>query len=221
MEKWDEKLAAMIDHTILRSNTTDEDVKRLCDEACKYRFASAVVQPHYVPLASRLLEGTGVAVCSVISFPFGAHAPRDKALEGENLMKAGAHEIDMVMNVGAFLSRHFDVVKDEFNLICSMCRGRVVAKIIIETAYLSREGIKKATAMGVEAGFDFIKTSTGYGPRGATVEDVVLMHSVAGDNAGIKASGGIRTRTFAKELVEAGATRLGCSDSLPLIALSD
>ncbi len=219
MIQWDARLASMIDHTLLRSNATAAEIDRTCGEAMRYRFAAAVVPPFFVPRAAELLRGSGVPACSVVSFPFGAQAPAEKAFETENLLKAGAGEIDAVMNIGAFLSGMYDTVQEEFDLISSLCSGCAVSKIIIETAYLDPAGIVRAASMGLAAGFDFIKTSTGYGSRGASVSDVELLRSVAGTRAGVKASGGIKTRLYALELVKAGATRIGCSQSLDVISL--
>lgn len=219
MERWDRDLASIIDHTILASSATENDVQRVCSEAIRYGFASAVVQPYYVSRAVELLRGAPVAVCSVVSFPFGADPVVEKAHAVEVLIRAGAGEIDMVMNVGAFLSGKLETVKEEMNLLGSLCGDDVVSKIIIETANLDDKAIRTVCEMGVEAGIDFIKTSTGYAARGASVEDVKLIRSVVGERAGVKASGGVRTREFALKLVEAGATRIGCSRSLDLIRL--
>jgi deoxyribose-phosphate aldolase len=219
MKQWDTRLASLIDHTLLRSNATAADIDRMCGEAMRYRFAAAVVPPFFVPRAAELLRGSGIPVCSVVSFPFGAQAPTEKAFETENLLKAGAGEIDAVMNIGAFLSGMYGVVQEELDLISTLCNGCAVSKIIIETAHLDRDGIVRAAGMGLAAGFDFIKTSTGYGPRGASVSDVELVRSVVGTQAGVKASGGIRTRLYALELVNAGATRIGCSQSIDVISL--
>lgn len=217
--EWDPLLAAMIDHTLLKTDATIADVERVCEEARKYGFASVVVHPYYVPAAAGALAGSKVPVCSVVSFPFGAHSPEQKALECRILLEAGAGEIDMVMNVGAFLSGDYDVVRDELELAVSVCRGKAATKIIIETACLDGDGIVHAARMGCEAGFDFIKTSTGFASRGASARDISLIRSAVGSRCGIKASGGIKTRAAAIAMIEAGASRIGCSASLDVIRI--
>jgi deoxyribose-phosphate aldolase len=219
MNSWDAQLAAMIDHTLLKPEAAETDIVRLCQEAIAHRFAAVVVQPFYVPVAAGRLSGSGIPVCSVVAFPFGAHPPEQKALESRILLEAGAGEIDMVMNIGAFLSGNYDVIRAELDQVVSVCRGTAVSKLIIETACLDREGIVRAAGMGCEAGFDFIKTSTGYASRGASLNDIELIRSAVGTRSGIKASGGIKTREGALELIKAGATRIGCSASLNIIAL--
>lgn len=219
MEKWDKQLAGMIDHTLLRADATEGDVRTLCEETLRYRFASAVVFPFYVTVANELLKGSGIPVCSVVSFPFGSHTPVEKALMAESLLSSGVGEIDMVMNIGAFLTGNMDVIKEELESVGSLCRGHTLVKLIIETACLDRKKIVKAVELGIEGGVDFIKTSTGMASSGASVEDVALIASTVGDHAGVKASGGIRSREFALALVEAGATRIGCSRSQELIML--
>lgn len=219
IKRWDAQLAAMIDHTLLKPDAIMADIERLCDEARRYRFASAVVHPWYVPVAAGKLSGSNIPVCSVVSFPFGAHLPEQKALECRILLEAGVAEIDMVMNIGAFLTGDYDAVREELDLVASVCNGKAVTKLIIETALLDRDGIVRAARMGCEAGFRFIKTSTGFASRGASVADIAQIRSAVGTRCGIKASGGIKTRTAAIELIEAGATRIGCSASLDIIEL--
>jgi deoxyribose-phosphate aldolase len=219
MKPWDVRLASLIDHTLLRSNATEADIDRVCDETIRYRFAAAVVPPFFVPRAAGLLRGSGIPVCSVVAFPLGSSTTAQKTRETESLLEAGAGEIDAVMNIGAFLSGGYRTVQEEFENISSVCRGRAVSKIIIETAYLDRDGIVRAAEMGLAAGFDFVKTSTGFAPRGARVSDVELLCATAGPRMGVKASGGIKSRLYALELVRAGATRIGCSQSLDVISL--
>lgn len=217
---WDERLARMIDHTVLKPTTSDDDVRRLCAEVKTYGFAAAVVPPCYVALAVREMAESPIPVCSIVSFPLGSNTPEGKADEASRLLDAGCGEVDMVMNVGAFLSGRHDVVKEEVGRVVTACRGKAILKLIIETAYLDEEAVKLAAGIGAEGGVDFVKTSTGFGPRGASVEDVRLIKSVVQDRAEVKASGGIRTRAFALALVEAGATRIGSSTSLDLISAS-
>ena len=218
---WDHELAAMIDHTVLKPTASDEDIRLLCDEVKTYGFAAAVVPPCYVAQAVRHMEGSPIPVCSIVSFPLGSNSPAGKAEEAARLIDDGCREVDMVMNIGAFLSGHHDVTRDEVRRAAGACRGRAILKLIIETAYLDGDAIKLAASIAVDGGVDVVKTSTGFGPRGASVEDVKLIKSVVHDGAGVKASGGIRTREFALALVEAGATRIGCSTSLDLITNPD
>jgi len=216
---WDKALASMIDHTLLKAEARDDDVSEACRQALHFGFASVVVFPSWISLAREELGDSGIAVCSVLSFPFGAELPGAKAAAAENLLKAGASEIDMVMNIGAFLSGRMRTVREELGLVRKSCGTEAVIKLIIETAYLDSGGIKKAADMGVEAGFNFIKTSTGFASQGATIEDVGLISSVVGGRAGVKASGGIKTRSGALALVKAGATRLGCSSSISVVTI--
>lgn len=219
MKRWDIELASIIDHTNLKADARRTEIEHLCEDVRRYRFAAAVVHPFFVPEALRVLKDSGIAVCSVVSFPFGAHPPRHKEQECIALIEAGAAEIDMVMNIGAFLSGEHGVVREELERAVSVCRGRTVTKLIIETALLDRDGIVRAAGMGAAAGFDYIKTSTGHASRGASVEDVELIASAVGGRCGIKAAGGIKARRTALALVEAGATRIGCSASLDVIRL--
>ncbi len=218
-KNWDKALAAHIDHTLLRPDARRKEIEEHCLEAARYGFAAAVVLPSWVPLARRLLEGSSVKVCSVVAFPLGALAPKEKAVLTESLMAAGADEVDMVMNVGAFLSGDFDLVAEELRAAVSVLGDSAAGKLIIETAYLDEEGIRRASRMGAEAGFDYIKTSTGFAPRGVSLDDVRIISRAVGGRAAVKASGGIRDRDFALALIEAGASRLGCSRSLEVIAL--
>jgi deoxyribose-phosphate aldolase len=218
VENWNRQLARMIDHTVLKPDATEEDVRRVCREACAYRFATVVVPPCFVATAVVETGGKGVPVCSVVSFPFGWDTRDEKLRQTEALLGAGVDEIDVVMNISKFLSaRHADVARETTDIV-AMCKGHAAVKLIIETACLNDSQIAVASTLGVEAGVDFIKTSTGYSRRGATVEDVRLIKSSIGDRAGIKAAGGIRTRAQAQALIDAGATRLGCSASVELVS---
>jgi len=221
MEKWDKELARIIDHTILTANSTETDIRRVCAEAAAYGFASVVVPPCYVPLAVQETEGWNVPVCSVVAFPFGWESREEKLRQTRQLLSAGAREIDMVMNVAAFCSGRHDVVENEAKDVASLCKGSAVFKLIIETAYLDSRQVGVASALGADAGADFIKTSTGLAPRGANVDDVHRIRSAIGTRVGIKAAGGIRTRSEALSLVRAGATRLGCSTSMRVITLEE
>lgn len=218
MNNWDKQLARIIDHTILRTDATEDDIRRVCREACDYRFAAVVVPPCYVPLAVRATGGKGIRICSVVSFPFGWDTTEHKLRQTEALLKAGVDEIDVVMNVTRFLSGDHSLVRKETSEIAAVCGENVAVKLVIETACLSEEQIAAAASLGVEGGARFIKTSTGYARRGASVEDVRAIKAVVEDRAGIKASGGIRTRSQAEALLQAGATRLGCSASLDVVS---
>lgn len=215
--EWDRTLAGIIDHTVIRVTTTEEDVMEACRVALDYGFASVVVAPFYLPLVAERLRGVVVKTCTIVSFPLGAHAPEDKAKAVDRYIGCGAQEVDVVMNVGAFLSERRDVVEKEIKDIARVCRKRAVFKLIIETACLNMEQIAAATRMAVEHGADYVKTSTGYGGGGATVEDVQVIRDIAKGRIGIKASGGIATAEAARALVKAGATRIGCSASLDVI----
>ena len=214
---WDRALAAAIDHTVLGADASDRDIELACDEAILYGFSSLVVHPFYLPTIVDRLHGTSVSPCSVVSFPFGAHMPLVKREEARRLIGAGAVEIDAVMNIAAFRSGHREFIEEEAKGLASVCQGAAVFKLIIETAYLDDRQIADAAQLAMEFGADFVKTSTGFASRGVTVRDIEVIKSVVGDRMGIKASGGIKTQPFARELLDAGATRLGCSSSLGVI----
>jgi deoxyribose-phosphate aldolase len=218
VDNWNRELARIIDHTILKPDATEQDVRRACREACHYRFATVVVPPCHVPVAVGETGGRGVPVCSVVSFPFGWDTTDHKLRQAESLLKAGVDEIDVVMNISRFLSGDHAIVRKEAAEITALCGAEVAVKLIIETACLDDSQIALAASLGVEGGVRFIKTSTGYSHRGATVEDVRLIKSAVEDRAGIKASGGIRTWAQADALVRAGATRLGCSASVDVVS---
>jgi deoxyribose-phosphate aldolase len=215
--EWDRGLAGFIDHTVIKASTTEDDVLRACKDAVRYGFASVVVSPFYLPLIAERLRGSLVKTCTLVSFPLGAHAPEDKAEATRRYIGWGAQEIDVVMNVGAFLSGQHNVVEKEIISMASVCRGRAVFKLIIETGCLDERQIATATKLAVEHGADYVKTSTGFGGRGVTLMDVTIIKGVAGDKIGIKASAGINTPETARELLDAGATRLGSSASLDVI----
>lgn len=208
--------AHMIDHTLLKPNATQEEIGKLCEEAKKYGFASVCVNPAYVPLAAKLLKGSRVKVCTVIGFPLGSTTPTVKAIEARDAIANGADEIDMVINIGALKSGNYSLVLDDIKAVREATRGKVL-KVIIETAYLTREEKIKACELSKQAGADFVKTSTGFGPHGATVDDVKLMREVVGPDMGVKASGGIRDYKTACEMIKAGATRLGTSASVAIV----
>jgi len=214
-----DEIAKTIDHTLLRPDSTNVDVQRLCDEAAAYHFAAVCIFPHYVPLAADRLRGRDVKVCSVISFPFGADSPRSKIVSAEDAVARGADEVDVVINVPALLSGDYGLVRDELASVVRAVRARSVnsgrgqgiVKAIIETCYLSDKIKRFACRICESAGVDFVKTSTGFGPRGATVEDVELLRDSLDEHIGVKASGGIRTAQDVELMVNAGAVRVGTS----------
>ncbi len=215
-ESFDRSIAAMIDHTLLKPDATDDDIRRLCDEARRYGFASVCVNPSKVALASRLLAGSPVKVCTVVGFPLGATTARVKAAETREAVENGADEIDMVINIGALKSGDYDTVKKDIEAVVKAAGGRTV-KVILETALLTDEEKKAACRLAKEAGAHFVKTSTGFGPGGATLHDVALMRSVVGPEMGVKASGGVRDLETARKMVLAGATRIGASASVAIV----
>jgi len=210
-------VAAMIDHTLLKPDATRDQIVKLCEEAKQYRFASVCVNPTNVSLAASLLKGTPVKVCTVIGFPLGATTPTAKAMETRDAIANGATEVDMVINVGALKSGDYDLVKRDIEAVVDAARGKAIVKVILETALLTDEEKVKACLLAKMAGADFVKTSTGFGPGGATVEDVRLMRKVVGKEMGVKASGGIRNLESARKMIEAGASRIGASASVAIV----
>ncbi|WP_334323309.1 deoxyribose-phosphate aldolase [Gilliamella apicola] len=209
--------AKYIDHTLLAMNATEDQIRKLCDEAKEYHFYSVCVNSGYVPLAASLLKGSDVKVCSVVGFPLGAMLTSAKAFETEMAIKAGAQEIDMVINVGWLKSNDWQAVKNDIEAVFNAC-GDVPLKVILETCLLSKDEIVKVCNICKEIGVAFVKTSTGFSVSGATVEDVKLMRETVGDKMGVKASGGIRDRATAEKMVEAGATRLGASAGIAIVS---
>ena len=209
--------AKYIDHTLLAMNATEDQIRKLCDEAKEYHFYSVCVNSGYVPLAASLLKGSDVKVCSVVGFPLGAMLTSAKAFETEMAVKAGAQEIDMVINVGWLKSNDWQAVKNDIEAVFNAC-GDVPLKVILETCLLSKDEIVKVCNICKEIGVAFVKTSTGFSVSGATVEDVKLMRETVGDKMGVKASGGIRDRAIAEKMVEAGATRLGASAGIAIVS---
>ncbi len=210
------ELNSYIDHTNLKATATIEEIQKLCEEASKYHFASVCVHPYYVRLAKELLKGTPVEIGTVVGFPLGANTIETKAFEAINAIENGATEIDMVINLGALKNKDFDYVKEEIEEIRDSIDGHVL-KVIIETCYLTEEEIIKMTEICNETFVNFIKTSTGFGSRGATVEDIKLIASHKNDVLEIKASGGIRDLQTAEAMIEAGATRLGTSSAISFL----
>jgi deoxyribose-phosphate aldolase len=212
-----EELARLIDHTILSPAATPQDVERYCREVLEYGFWGVMVNPSYVAYAKSVI-GNRASVMSVVGFPFGATKPALKAAEAEAALNDGADEVDMVMNIGAFKAGLYEVVEREIRAVASVVHDYGgVLKVILETGYLTPEEIAKASLIAVGAGADFVKTSTGYGPRGAAVEDVEIMRRAVGDRAGVKAAGGIRSAQQALAMIKAGANRIGSSHGVDIV----
>lgn len=204
--------ASLIDHTLLKPEASDKDIKELCDEAAKYGFASVCVNPAWVKRANEFLEGSGIPVCTVIGFPLGATLPDVKAFEARRAIFNGAREVDMVINVGALKSGDDCAVEDDIRAVADAAHENgVLCKVIIETALLTDEEKVRACLASKNAGADFVKTSTGFAKGGATVEDVNLMRRTVGRDLGVKASGGVKGIDDARKMFEAGATRIGAS----------
>jgi deoxyribose-phosphate aldolase len=210
-------LAGLIDHTLLKPDARSADVERLCSEAVRFRFASVCVNPCWVKLAASSLEGSGVRTCSVVGFPLGAARKEIKAYEARRAVLDGAREIDMVMNIGALKSGDLNLVEDDMRYVREACGRGVVTKVILETALLTDSEKITACRIAGRVGMDFVKTSTGFGPGGATAEDVELMRRTVGATMGVKASGGIRDQETAERMIEAGATRIGASASVKIV----
>ena len=211
------KLNQYIDHTILKANATESDVVQLCDEARTHEFFSVCINSAWVPVARKLLEGSAVKVCSVIGFPLGAMSTAAKVFEAKQAVADGADEIDMVINVGWLKDGKDDAVREEIRAIKTVVGARVL-KVIIETCYLSDAEKVRACELSVAAGADFVKTSTGFGTGGATVEDVRLMLDTVKEKALVKASGGVRDAEAAKKYIEMGVMRLGTSNGIKIVA---
>ncbi len=206
------KIAKMIDHTILKPDATYDEVKQICMEAIKYGFASVCVNPGHVPLVFEILKGTGVSTCSVVGFPLGATTTKVKVFETKEAIENGAEEIDMVINIGALKSKDYDKVKSDVQGVVIAAKDKAKVKVIIETCLLDNDEKVKACDIAKEAGADFVKTSTGFGKAGATIDDIKLMRKIVGPNMGVKASGGISDYSQAIAMLDAGACTLGDSD---------
>ena len=214
----DRSIASLIDHTLLKADAGYEDIGKICEEAKRYGFASVCINPHMVSRASRILANSPVRVCTVVGFPLGATLGEVKAFEAEASIVNGAHEIDMVLNIGALKSKDLVTVGRDIQLVVQACHAReAICKVIIETAYLTDEEKISACSLAKASGADFVKTSTGFGPGGASAKDVALMRSVVGDDVGVKASGGIRDWKVLQEMVQSGATRIGASASVKIL----
>jgi len=214
-----EELAKLIDSTLVKAVATKSEIEKLCHEAIQYGFRCAVVNPVYVKFAAKLLEGSNVKVCSTVGFPFGVSLSEIKALEAVKAVEDGAEELDMVINLSALKSSDYEFVKRDMTAVVDVKRlsKEIIVKVIIETAYLTRDEKVIACKLAKEAGADFVKTSTGLFGGGATVEDVRLMRQTVGKNMGVKAAGGIRTYADAVAMIEAGANRIGTSTAAAII----
>jgi deoxyribose-phosphate aldolase len=212
------EIVRYIDHTLLKPDATPAQVGQLCREAREYHFATVCVNSTHTRLCRDLLQGSDVKVCTVVGFPLGATAPEVKAFEATQAINDGSAEIDMVINVGALKNKDYELVRNDIATVARSCHSRGAhLKVIIEAALLNDEEKIKACELAKEAGADFVKTSTGFGPGGATVHDVALMRQVVGPEMGVKAAGGIRTYKDAAEMIKAGATRIGASASVQIL----
>ncbi len=206
----------MIDHTVLKADTPLETVKRICDEAMEYGFASVCINPCHVAYCADYLKDSDVNVCTVIGFPLGANTSAVKAFETKDAIANGADEIDMVMNIGALKDKNYDLVRNDVKAVVEVANGTLV-KVILETCLLTEDEIKKACELCVEAKADYVKTSTGFSTRGATIEDVQIMKAAVQGKAKVKAAGGVRTHEDMVKIVEAGADRIGTSAGCSLV----
>jgi len=210
-------LSRMIDHTLLKADARKEDIIKLAEEAKQYRFASVCVNPAWVAVAHEVLKDTPeVKVCTVIGFPLGASTPETKAFEAADAIANGAGEVDMVINIGALKGGDDEWVRRDIAAVVDAARGKALTKVIIETCLLTEEEKIRACKLSVEAGADFVKTSTGFSTGGATKEDIALMRAAVGPDIGVKASGGVRSAEDALVMVGAGATRIGTSGGVSI-----
>ena len=206
----------LIDHTVLKADTPLETIKRICDEAMEYGFASVCINPCHVAYCADYLKDSDVNVCTVIGFPLGANTSAVKAFETKDAIANGADEIDMVMNIGALKDKNYDLVRDDVKAVVEAANGTLV-KVILETCLLTEDEIKKACELCVEAKADYVKTSTGFSTRGATIEDVRIMKEAVHGKAKVKAAGGVRTPEDMVKIVAAGADRIGTSAGCSLV----
>ncbi len=213
-----DSIGRMIDHTLLKPDASQDQIAQLCYEARTYHFASVCVNPTHVKLAAQLLKDSGVDVCTVVGFPLGATPSTVKAYETQQAIRDGATEIDMVINIGALKSQDYKAVHEDIGAVVRTAHaGGAIVKVIIEAAFLTDEEKVIASQFSKAAGADFVKTSTGFGPGGATVADVALMRQVVGSGLGVKAAGGVRNYADAQAMIEAGATRIGASAGIAIV----
>ncbi|MGG7057415.1 deoxyribose-phosphate aldolase [Clostridium tertium] len=209
-------LARMIDHTSLKPEATEKEIEKLCKEALEYNFASVCVNPAMVEKATSMLKDSDVKVCTVIGFPLGATTTEVKVFETEDVIKKGATEVDMVINVGKLKEGNLEYVKNDIESVVNAAKGKALTKVIIETCLLTDEEKITACKLSKEAGADFVKTSTGFSTGGATASDIKLMRETVGPDLGVKASGGVRSLEDAMTMIENGATRIGASASIAI-----
>jgi deoxyribose-phosphate aldolase len=210
--------AKLIDHTLLKADTTKDAIVTLCEEAKQNHFASVCVNPTWVETAAQILNGTDVKVCTVIGFPLGANTPETKAFETKDAIEKGATEVDMVINIGALKDKNDELVERDIRAVVEAAKGKALVKVIIEACLLTEEEKVRACELSVKAGADFVKTSTGFSTGGATVEDVALMRKTVGPDIGVKASGGVRSAADLDAMVKAGASRIGTSSGVALVS---
>lgn len=210
-------VAGMIDHTILKANTTKAMVEKVCAEAKEYKFASVCINTCYAKLVTELLTGTDIKTCCVVGFPLGSMSTEAKAFETSKAIEDGANEIDMVINVGALKDKNYEFVKNDIAAVVEAAKGKALVKVIIEACLLTDEEKVKVCELSKEAGANFVKTSTGFSTGGATIADIKLMRKTVGSEMGVKASGGIRTLEDLLAMKEAGASRVGASASVAMV----
>lgn len=214
----DGSMAHMIDHTLLKPDATQDQIAQLCYEARKHGFASVCINPTNVKLCAELLKGSNIAVCTVVGFPLGATPTEVKVFEAQQAVREGATEVDMVINIGALKSQDYELVERDIASMARVCHaGNAILKVIIEAVLLTDEEKVAACQLAKVAGADFVKTSTGFGPGGAALEDVALMRHVVGPSMGVKAAGGIGTYEKAQQMIAAGASRIGASGSVKIM----
>lgn len=212
-----ENLAKYIDHTLLKPETTKDNILEIVAEAKEFEFASVCVNPHWVSLCYEQLKDTNVKVCTVIGFPLGATTTETKVFETKQAITDGATEVDMVINIGELKAKNDAFVKQDIQAVVDAAKGKALTKVIIETSLLTEDEKVRACKLAQEAGADFVKTSTGFSGGGATVEDITLMRKTVGPDMGVKASGGVRDLAGAKAMIEAGATRIGASSGVAIV----
>ncbi|MGL4347708.1 MAG: deoxyribose-phosphate aldolase [Chitinophagaceae bacterium] len=211
-------LNKFIDHTNLKSTATETNISELCQEAIRYKFATVCIEPCYVKLAKKLLKGSKVGICTVIGFPLGVNTTAIKVAETKEAIKNGATEIDMVINVGHLKDKKYKLVQKDITEVKKVCGNNAILKVILETCNLTDEEKIIACKLAVEAKADFVKTSTGFGIHGATVNDILLMKKAVGKKAKIKAAGGVRDKKIAEAMIAAGAHRIGASVSIEIVS---
>ena len=211
------ELTAMIDHTLLKPDATAAQIAKLCQEARDYCFKSVCINPYWVPYASKLLRDSSVKVCTVIGFPLGATTTAAKVRDAAEAVAAGASEVDMVQNIGALKSGDYQTVLEDIRAVVRAVQGKAIVKVILETCLLNDSEKIKSCQLTVEAGADFVKTSTGFGAGGATIADISLMRQTVGPDFGVKASGGVRDYEAAMAMIQAGASRIGTSSGVSIV----